>query len=104
MMEDWAEASALMTSESVESQQLPTAPHLLDEAVEPRNVKEMYKLPDSEIAKWKEAMDKEIAGLRKLGTWKMVKLPLGRPTVSNKWVFKIKRNPDNTITKPIVAI
>jgi hypothetical protein len=98
-LEDWEEVKALMASELEQSTQLPLSPHLLDEAVESRNVKEMYKLPETEITKWREAMDKEIAGLNKLGTWKLVRLPPGKPTVSNKWVFKIKRNPDNTIAK-----
>ena len=33
-------------------------------------------------------MDKEMAALEKNKTWDLVKLPVGRNLVGNKWVFK----------------
>lgn len=48
---------------------------------------------------WYKAADSEIAMLMEKGTWELVPLPPGRKAIKNKWVFRIKRNPDGTVIK-----
>jgi hypothetical protein len=48
---------------------------------------------------WKKAMEEEIASLKKNNTWILTKLPDGRKTVKNKWVFKTKRHSDGSLDK-----
>ena len=40
-----------------------------------------------------------MAQLQSLGTFKLVPLPPGRTALRNKWVFKVKRDPDGQLTK-----
>lgn len=49
--------------------------------------------------KWKAAMQLELKTLQEQGTWHLVERPAGRTVVSNKWVFKIKRNTDGAIDR-----
>lgn len=39
-------------------------------------------------------MDEEITSLLNNKAWELVQLPKNRDLVSNKWVFKIKENPE----------
>ena len=39
---------------------------------------------------WKKSMLEEIDSLLENKTWELVKLPKGRKTLQNKWVYKIK--------------
>ncbi len=49
---------------------------------------------------WREAMQKEIGTLEKLGTWEVIPLTEAKSKVlPGTWVFRIKRSPDGTITK-----
>ena len=48
---------------------------------------------------WKDAIKSEFESLKKNDTWELVHLPKGKNLVGNKWVFKIKRNADNTINR-----
>jgi hypothetical protein len=53
-------------------------------------------------AKWKEAMDKEIAGLMKYGTWDekpASELPNGANLVKSKWVYTVKYHRDGTVER-----
>lgn len=45
------------------------------------------------------ACKNEIFSIDKNNTWDLVELPLGVKPVGLKWVFKIKRNADETISK-----
>ncbi len=44
--------------------------------------------------KWKEAVEKELAGLASFNTWKLVKKIPGMPIISCKWVFLVKYGTD----------
>ncbi|QRV85696.1 Copia-like polyprotein/retrotransposon [Ceratobasidium sp. AG-Ba] len=46
--------------------------------------------PDASI--WKEAMESEVATLKKMGTYEPVELPPGRKAIGNKWVLTLKRD------------
>ncbi len=48
---------------------------------------------------WKDAVKSEYESLMKNGTWQLVDLPPGRNLVGSKWIFKIKRNADDTINR-----
>uniref|UniRef100_A0A803QNU0 Reverse transcriptase Ty1/copia-type domain-containing protein n=1 Tax=Cannabis sativa TaxID=3483 RepID=A0A803QNU0_CANSA len=46
---------------------------------------------------WNKAMDTEIDALEANNTWIVVPLPPGQHVISNKWVYKIKYNPDGSV-------
>ena len=47
--------------------------------------------------KWRAAMQDELRALAKNKVWTLVKRPEGKNIVSNKWVLRVKRNPDGSI-------
>lgn len=53
----------------------------------------------NEKEKWIEAMKQEHNSLVKNGVWKLVDLPKGAKIVDNRWVFRVKRKPDNSIER-----
>lgn len=48
---------------------------------------------------WKDTCDDEISSIVKNKTWELVDLPPGAKAIGLKWIFKIKRNSDDTINK-----
>ncbi|MCI45345.1 copia-type polyprotein, partial [Trifolium medium] len=48
---------------------------------------------------WKRAMEDEIHSIEKNQTWELVALPDKKKNIDVKWVFKVKLNPDGTISK-----
>ena len=44
--------------------------------------------------KWEQAMDDDMRSLEKNGTWVLTELPAGKRALLNKWVFRIKSEPD----------
>ena len=44
-------------------------------------------------------MDDEMESMRTNQVWDLVDLPLGRKTIGNKWVLKIKRKVDGSIER-----
>ncbi|KAA0054997.1 putative mitochondrial protein [Cucumis melo var. makuwa] len=48
---------------------------------------------------WQNAMKEEYDALLKQGTWKLTSLPPNKPAIGCEWVYKIRRNPDGTITR-----
>ncbi|GAU33832.1 hypothetical protein TSUD_393400 [Trifolium subterraneum] len=48
---------------------------------------------------WKRAMEEELQSIEKNKTWKLVNLPDKKKKIDVKWVFKMKLNPDGTISK-----
>ena len=57
---------------------------------EPRTHQEA--LQSEEKGKWMDAMNSEIESLKKRGTWSLVDLPVGKNLVTNKWVYRIKKD------------
>jgi len=53
----------------------------------------------ADAAKWHEAMAKEMAALKQMGTWVLQELPKGQRTVTCKWVFRIKRKADGSVDR-----
>lgn len=50
-------------------------------------------------AAWKGAMDREMASLRENSTWELVELPAGAKAIPSKWVYRVKLNPDGSVSK-----
>ncbi|KAM1305936.1 hypothetical protein ACFX2H_008388 [Malus domestica] len=48
---------------------------------------------------WCATMEEELLALHSQGTWSLVPLPANKNLVGCKWVFKIKRNVDGTISR-----
>ena len=44
--------------------------------------------------KWEQAMDDEMRSLEKNDTWVLTELSVGKRALLNKWVFRIKTEPD----------
>lgn len=44
-------------------------------------------------------MEEEDNSLMKNGTWELVNRPTNKKVLSNKWVFKLKKNQDGSINK-----
>lgn len=63
---------------------------------DPKSFDEAMKREDSQL--WHEAMQQEIASLKKLQVWELVNRPKCN-VVTNRWVLKIKRKPDGQIDR-----
>ncbi len=49
--------------------------------------------------RWKKAMNDEYEALIRNNTWTLVEPPSDRKIVGCKWVFKVKENPDGSISR-----
>ncbi|KAJ9541813.1 hypothetical protein OSB04_028319 [Centaurea solstitialis] len=67
---------------------------LLTTNSEPVSVEEAKKEPE-----WVKAMDVEINSINKNNTWTLVNKPMGVKPIEHKWVFRVKKNADDTINK-----
>lgn len=43
---------------------------------------------------WKDAMEAEFEALQKNGTWELITPANGIKIIDNKWIYKVKHNPD----------
>ena len=66
---------------------------LLTDEGEPESFDEALQVEDS--IKWEHAMDDEMRSLEKNDTWVLTELPAGKRALLNKWVFRIKTEPDS---------
>ncbi|KAF3680275.1 putative disease resistance RPP13-like protein 1-like [Capsicum annuum] len=66
---------------------------LLTDEGEPESVAEALQVEDP--IKWEQAMDDEMSSLEKNNTWMLTELPAGKRALLNKWVFRIKAEPDD---------
>lgn len=64
---------------------------------EPRTYQEA--IDSSESQNWKDAMESEYNSLLQNETWILVEKPENQRVIDNKWVFKVKKNPDDTIDR-----
>ncbi|KAI5333917.1 hypothetical protein L3X38_024049 [Prunus dulcis] len=62
--------------------------------VEPVSYKSAIKVPV-----WLQAMQEEVNALHTQGTWSLVQLPANKNLIGCKWIFKIKRHSDGSITR-----
>ena len=62
--------------------------------IEPPSYAVAYK-----FSHWVEAMDSEFASLQRQHTWSLVPLPYGKNMVGCKWVFKIKKDNNDNISR-----
>jgi hypothetical protein len=53
----------------------------------------------SKYPQWCTAMDEEFSALQRQHTWSLVPPPIGKNIVGCKWVFKLKRNSDGSISR-----
>lgn len=60
----------------------------------PSNLQEA--LADS---RWTQAMEEEMAALKRNTTWELVPLPTGKKTVGCRWIFTVKYKADGTIER-----
>jgi hypothetical protein len=68
--------------------------HPLLENLEPSSVREAMK-----YAHWRQAISAELDALIGNGTWTLVPPTNGQNVVGCKWLFRIKRNPDGSISR-----
>ena len=66
----------------------------LPDNLEPTNVREAMKYPH-----WRQAMNEEFDALLRNGMWSLVLAPMDQKIVGCKWLFRIKRNSDGTISR-----
>lgn len=64
---------------------------------DPLTVREALKRPDSH--RWQAAIDSEMSSLEKKDTWEKVSLPQGKHAIDSRFVFKIKQNPDGSVSR-----
>lgn len=60
----------------------------------PKTYSEAIKSKDS--AEWKSALDTKIRSLHRHDAWESIKLPPGKKAINNKWIYRIKHNPDGS--------
>lgn len=53
-------------------------------------------MASSDSHQWKLAMEDEMKSLHDNGVWELTDLPNGQRVVGNRWVFRIKQNPDGS--------
>ena len=70
-----------------------TTLHPIPTTIEPNTHNQALKDP-----KWRHAMDQEFNALMQNGTWELVP-PNSHTPIGCKWVFRVKRNPDGTVSK-----
>lgn len=58
----------------------------------------IYKVP-AQFPQWCFAMDEEYEALQRQGTWTLVPPSPSQNVVGCRWVFKLKRNSDGTISR-----
>ena len=73
---------------------------LLTDEGEPESFDEALQVEDS--IKWEQPMDDEMRSLEKNDTWVLTELPAGKRALLNKWVFRIKTEPDGKRSSRLV--
>lgn len=96
-MRDMNESNILDTRLRNQSESAMMAWSLVAINEEPTTYKEAIDSTDSE--KWMEAMQTEYDSLMKNETWTLVEKPKNQKVIDNKWVFKVKKNPDESIER-----
>lgn len=63
----------------------------------PQTVEEAWELPNR--TQWEQAMIQEIEALKQNDTYTLVEPPPDCKPIKNKWIFRIKTNPDGSLDK-----
>jgi hypothetical protein len=71
-----------------------TSLHPLPENLEPSNIRQAMQ-----HSHWRQAVSEEFNALIRNGTWSLVPPPENHSIVDCKWLFRIKRNRDGTISR-----
>ena len=61
---------------------------------EPKTFKTASTKPE-----WQLAMQEEFDALKTQGTWLLVPPPSNRSVIGSKWVYKVKKDPDGTVSR-----
>ncbi|KAM2174476.1 hypothetical protein ACFX1Q_033991 [Malus domestica] len=48
---------------------------------------------------WQSAMQEEFNALKAQGTWQLVPSPPNRTIIGSKWVYKVKKNPNGSVSR-----
>ena len=48
---------------------------------------------------WMNALQEEMSSMQNNNVWELVDLPPRRKTIGNKWVLKVKRKADGSVTQ-----
>ncbi|KAL4301702.1 hypothetical protein GQ457_10G017700 [Hibiscus cannabinus] len=64
------------------------------EGIEPQNIHDAMK-----VEHWKQAAQCEYDALIRNNTWTVVELPSDRRAINCKWIFKVKRNADGSVSR-----
>lgn len=68
-----------------------------EQAADPITYDEALSRVDSDL--WKKAMKNELDSLKSNNTWDIADLPAGKKPISNKWVYKTKRDAKGDVEK-----
>ncbi|KAK7603621.1 hypothetical protein V9T40_003620 [Parthenolecanium corni] len=63
----------------------------------PKTFAEAIQRPD--CLEWEKAMGTEMESMREHRAWDLVELPKGKFAIKNRWVFRLKRNPDGSVDR-----
>jgi hypothetical protein len=86
-----ATTAYLAIKEEEEKDEAPTA-----DIKEPNSYKDAIASQERDL--WLKAMDKEISTLKANNTWTLMDLPPNTKPISTRWVYKIKKNDDKTLS------
>lgn len=70
---------------------------MIAEVDEPRNYSEAIK--SAEKTHWTTAMEEEMTSLEENSTWDLVELPAGRKAITNRWIYRVKRDVNGKIIR-----
>lgn len=84
-----------------------SSPGATGQASDPSSLPHIPEDPDTyteamrspQASEWQAAMQIEYDSLISSGTWRLVQLPLGRKAVKCKWIYRVKTNPDGSVSK-----
>lgn len=66
-------------------------------SIEPMTAKDALDSIHSD--RWQEAMQKEMDNMKRNCVWSLVSPPVGKNIIKSKWVFKVKKGSDGSITE-----
>ena len=76
----------------IDTNSISIFPPTVAQELEPSSVKAVLAYP-----KWQQAMQEEFDALQKNKTWVLIPPETAGKILGNKWVFRIKNNPDGNI-------